>query len=43
MVQIQSTWFPLVDRDPQTYVDNIFLADEADFVKATRRVLRLAD
>ena len=38
MVQIQSTWFPLVDRNPQTYVDNIFLADEADFVKATQRV-----
>ena len=38
MVQIQSTWFPLVDRNPQKYVDNIFLADESDFVKATQRV-----
>ena len=38
MVQIQSTWFPLVDRNPQTYVDNIYLADEADFVTATQRV-----
>ena len=38
MVQIQSTWFPLFDRNPQTYVDNIFEADEADFVKATHRV-----
>ncbi len=38
MVQIQSTWFPLFDRNPQTYVDNIFLADEADFVKHTHRV-----
>ena len=38
MVQIQSTWFPLVDRNPQTYVDNIFLAKEEDFVKATQRV-----
>jgi len=38
MVQIQSTWFPLVDRNPQKYVDNIFLADETDFVKATQRV-----
>ena len=38
MVQIQSTWFPLVDLNPQTYVPNIFEADEADFVKATQRV-----
>jgi putative CocE/NonD family hydrolase len=40
MVQIQSTWFPLVDRNPQTYVDNIFEADEADFVRATQRIYR---
>ncbi len=40
MVQIQSTWFPLVDRNPQTYVDNIFLAGEGDFVRATQRVYR---
>ena len=40
MVQVQSTWFPLVDRNPQKYVDNIFLADEKDFVKATQRVYR---
>jgi predicted acyl esterase len=38
MVQIQSTWFPLVDRNPQTYVDNIFLAEDDDFVAATQRV-----
>ncbi len=38
MVQIQSTWFPLVDRNPQTFVDNIFLANEEDFVKATQRI-----
>jgi putative CocE/NonD family hydrolase len=38
MVQIQSTWFPLFDRNPQTFVDNIFEADEPDFVKATHRV-----
>jgi len=38
MVQIQSTWFPLVDRNPQKYVENIFLADENDFVKATHRL-----
>jgi hypothetical protein len=39
MVQVQSTWFPLVDRNPQTFVD-IFRATEADFVKATQRVYR---
>jgi putative CocE/NonD family hydrolase len=38
MVQVQSTWFPLVDRNPQKYVDNIFLANEEDFIKATQRV-----
>jgi putative CocE/NonD family hydrolase len=38
MVQIQSTWFPLADRNPQKYVDNICFADEKDFVKATQRV-----
>ena len=40
MVQIQSTWFPLVDRNPQKYVDNIFEADEDDFIVATQRVYR---
>lgn len=40
MVQIQSTWFPMVDRNPQKYVDNIFLAKEEDFIKATQRVYR---
>ena len=40
MVQVQSTWFPLVDRNPQKYVDNIFKADEKDFIKATQRVYR---
>jgi len=38
MVQIQSTWFPLVDRNPQHYVDNIFFAVDADFQKSTHRV-----
>ena len=37
-VQIQSTWFPMMDRNPQTFVKNIFFADEEDFVKATQRV-----
>nr|WP_250428753.1 CocE/NonD family hydrolase [Pontibacter ruber] len=38
MVQVQSTWFPLVDRNPQKYVDNIFKANEEDFIKATHKV-----
>jgi putative CocE/NonD family hydrolase len=40
MIQVQSTWFPLVDRNPQKYVPNIFLADDKDFTKATQRVFR---
>jgi len=38
MVQVQSSWFPLYDRNPQTFVDNIFLAKAADYRKATQRV-----
>jgi len=38
MIQVQSTWFPLIDRNPQKFVPNIFKADEADFQKATHRV-----
>jgi putative CocE/NonD family hydrolase len=38
MIQVQSTWFPLVDRNPQKYVDNIFKAKPEDFIKATHRV-----
>ncbi|HEX3766471.1 MAG TPA: CocE/NonD family hydrolase [Kofleriaceae bacterium] len=38
MVQIQSSWFPLYDRNPQTYVDNIFFAKPADYRKATQRI-----
>ncbi len=37
-VQVQSTWFPLIDLNPQTYVDNIFKADEADFKTQTHTV-----
>ncbi len=40
MVQIQSTWFPFVDRNPGTYVPNIFKATEDDFVTVTNRVYR---
>jgi len=38
MVQVQSSWFPLYDRNPQTFVPNIFFAKPADYVKATQRV-----
>ncbi len=37
-IQIQSTWFPLIDLNPQTYVDNIFNADEDDFKTQTHTV-----
>jgi predicted acyl esterase len=43
MVQIQSTWFPLVDRNPQKYVPNIYFAAPDDFQKATHRVYRSPD
>ena len=42
-IQIQSTWFPLIDRNPQKYVENIFKADDADFIKATHRVYHHSD
>ena len=38
MVQMQSSWFPLYDRNPQTFVPNIFLAKPADYKKATQRI-----
>ena len=38
MVQIQSTWFPLYDRNPQKYIPNIMFAQPADFTKATQRI-----
>lgn len=38
VIQIQSTWFPYIDRNPQKYVDNIFEANEEDFIKSTIRV-----
>lgn len=37
-VQVQSTWFPLIDLNPQTYVENIFKADETDFKTQTHTV-----
>ncbi len=38
MVQVQSSWFPLYDRNPQTYVDNIFFAKSGDYKKATIKI-----
>ncbi len=38
MVQIQSSWFPLVDRNPQKFVENIYKAQDSDFQKATHRL-----
>ena len=40
MVQVQSTWFPVYDRNPQKFVPNIFEAKESDYQKATQHVYR---
>jgi hypothetical protein len=40
MVQVQSTWFPVIDRNPQRFVSNIFLAKESDFQTAIQRIYR---
>jgi len=40
MVQVQSSWFPLYDRNPQTFVPNVFFAKPADYQKAAQRVYR---
>jgi putative CocE/NonD family hydrolase len=40
MVQVQSTWFPLYDRNPQTFVENIFNARQSDYQVATQRIFR---
>lgn len=42
MVQVQSSWFPLIDRNPQTFVPNIFSAKDSDFRPATHRIYRSA-
>ncbi|MBD0375855.1 MAG: CocE/NonD family hydrolase [Flavisolibacter sp.] len=42
MVQVQSSWFPLIDLNPQKYVPNIYKAEPADFIKATQRVYHSA-
>jgi predicted acyl esterase len=38
MIQVQSTWFPIIDRNPQKFVPNIFEAKESDYIKAEQRV-----
>jgi hypothetical protein len=40
MVQVQSTWFPIIDRNPQKYVPNIFLATAGDYQRATQKIYR---
>ena len=40
MVQVQSTWFPVIDRNPQRFVPNIFQAKESDFQPATQKIFR---
>jgi len=42
MVQIQSTWFPLYDVNPQAFVENIFSARPSDYQKATQEIFRSA-
>src|SRR6185312_3520161 len=39
-VQVQSSWFPLIDRNPQTFVPNIFKAKDSDFRAQTHRIYR---
>jgi uncharacterized protein len=40
MVQVQSTWFPLIDRNPQKFVPSIFEASDSDYLPATQRIFR---
>lgn len=42
-IQIQSTWFPLFDLNPQNYVPNIFKAEKEDFINATQRIYHTPD
>ena len=43
MVQVQSSWFPLYDRNPQTFVPNVFFAKPSDYKKATQRIYLTGD
>ena len=40
MLQVQSTWFPLIDRNPQTFVENIYKASAGDYQAATQKIFR---
>jgi uncharacterized protein len=40
MVQVQSTWFPIIDRNPQTWVPNIFRAQASNYVAQTHSIWR---
>jgi predicted acyl esterase len=40
MVEVQSTWFPVIDRNPQTFVENIWMATDSDYQAAMQRVYR---
>jgi predicted acyl esterase len=40
---VQSSWFPLYDRNPQTFVPNVFFAKPEDYAKATQRIYHGAD
>jgi uncharacterized protein len=42
MLQVQSSWFPLIDRNPQTFVENIFAAKASDYRAATQKIYRSA-
>jgi predicted acyl esterase len=43
MVQVQSTWFPLIDRNPQKFVPSIYKAQASDFTPATQRIYSTPD
>ena len=43
MVQVQSTWFPVIDRNPQKFVPSIYQATATDFVPATQRIYCSSD
>jgi predicted acyl esterase len=38
MIQVQSSWFPVIDRNPQKYVPNIFEAKDTDYIKAAQKI-----
>jgi len=40
MLQVQSTWFPLYDRNPQKFVENIYKAGDSDYIGATQKIYR---